>query len=155
MLRDLTWPHLIGGVTGAVGLAQLLFGLSAVISLAPAVPQHLSVLDLSVSIAATAIAGLIIVLSVFLYRGHEWARRVLVAIAICAALVCIVRAGRFFFLPVSGRVDVQLALYMYVTDVARLILYAVVPVGLVFALCHRDVVNAFKTAKEPPVSIKA
>ena len=155
MLRDLTWPRLIGVLTGAIGSGLLLQGLSALIILAPAVPQNLSVLDLSVSIAVMAISDLIVVLSVFLYRGHEWARRVLVAIAICAALGCTVWAGRFFFLPVSGRVDARLALYMYIGDVARLILYAVAPVGLVFALCHRDVVNAFKTAKEPSISIKA
>lgn len=142
MFRDLTWPQLIGAGTGAVGSGLLLFGVSDLISMPRAAPR-----DFSVPMVVVATSTLIIVLSMFLYRGREWARRVLVAVAIFAALACTVRAASFFFMSWSGPIDTRMALSVFIADLARLILYAVAPAALVFSLCHRDVVTAFTTAR--------
>ena len=106
--------------------------------------SHGAPADRTSIITLAVAASLLIVLSVSLYRGREWARRVLVVLVALAALGSTLRAATYFSLEWSGQPDPRIAVSAFVADIGRLILFFVIPAVVATALCHEDVVSSFR-----------
>ncbi len=93
--RLLTWPKLIGIATASIGVGFVLSGVAHV--LLAQVGEPASREDTYAGVGMVAVSALLVTLGWYLYHAREWARRVLLAIAVCVSLACAVTAGSAFF----------------------------------------------------------
>ena len=153
--RFFAWPKLLGLLVGTLGTGVALTGASF------AGRAHF----LGDAVEATvwlAVGCLILVagLSYPLYRGHEWARRALLAIvglcAVSGLVLAIVRLSEGAI--IDDRASVPAA-WVVAESILRMVgfplLLLSLPSFFILLLCHPDVVAAFRRDAALPLAPKA
>jgi len=137
--RFFTWPKVF-----AILVAGL--GLSGLIDSCQFFPNAWQFVQLS-QLLQVAVSTLFLLLSYFLFRGHDWARRVLVVVAILFGgwriiprTIAIFETHTFSCVPTQpwmAREAVLGAIGDFVFGISILVFF-------ILLICHRDVVAAFQ-----------
>jgi hypothetical protein len=130
----MTWPKVIGIAVGAFGLGATLFAIASWLSFGFTWPaKSLQSYNDLVGLVGSMF---FLALSYPLYRGRNWARRLLLVVCVCVSLSCVVFAARKIATESHSRLPL-------LKTIGVAIAFLTPPLFLLCVLLHQDVTASF------------